>query len=91
MKQLGTMLTSYDIRCNAIAPGLYLSEVTEPLYKAQGWQTGIMSKVLFQKTSFRRQGVETTRIWLVSFCVYVGEWEAKSMGGWVFCQAAQNK
>jgi hypothetical protein len=30
------MLTPYDIRCNAIASGIYLSEMTEPLYKSQG-------------------------------------------------------
>lgn len=35
-KQLATLLVSYDIRANVIAPGLYLSEMTEKMYKAQG-------------------------------------------------------
>ncbi|EXJ94514.1 hypothetical protein A1O1_02910 [Capronia coronata CBS 617.96] len=35
-KQLATMLVSYDIRANIIAPGLYYSEMTETMYKAQG-------------------------------------------------------
>lgn len=35
-KQLATILIPYDIRANTIAPGLYLSEMTEDMYKAQG-------------------------------------------------------
>jgi len=35
-KQLATLLVPYDIRANTIAPGLYLSEMTESSYKAQG-------------------------------------------------------
>lgn len=35
-KQLATTLVPYDIRANTIAPGLYLSEMTEGSYKAQG-------------------------------------------------------
>lgn len=35
-KQLATFLTAYDIRANVIAPGLYFSEMTEGMYKAQG-------------------------------------------------------
>ncbi|KAK5199904.1 hypothetical protein LTR92_000445 [Exophiala xenobiotica] len=35
-KQLSTLLIPYDIRANVIAPGLYFSEMTEGMYKAQG-------------------------------------------------------
>ncbi|KAK5085388.1 hypothetical protein LTR05_004673 [Lithohypha guttulata] len=35
-KQLATVLVPYDIRANTIAPGLYLSEMTEGTMKAQG-------------------------------------------------------
>ncbi|EHY52675.1 Short-chain dehydrogenase/reductase PhomF [Exophiala dermatitidis] len=35
-KQLATALVPYDIRANIIAPGLYYSEMTENMYKAQG-------------------------------------------------------
>ncbi len=35
-KQLATALVPYDIRANVIAPGLYYSEMTESMYKAQG-------------------------------------------------------
>lgn len=35
-KQLATLLVPYDIRANTIAPGLYLSEMTQDSYKAQG-------------------------------------------------------
>lgn len=35
-KQLATVLVPHDIRANAIAPGLYLSEMTEGSMKAQG-------------------------------------------------------
>ncbi|KAK5060032.1 hypothetical protein LTR84_009916 [Exophiala bonariae] len=35
-KQLATSLVPYDIRANVIAPGLYLSEMTQGLYAAQG-------------------------------------------------------
>ncbi|KAI1624865.1 3-oxoacyl-reductase [Exophiala viscosa] len=35
-KQLATALVNYDIRVNVIAPGLYFSEMTEGMYKAQG-------------------------------------------------------
>lgn len=35
-KQLATILVPYDIRANAIAPGLYMSEMTESSMKAQG-------------------------------------------------------
>ncbi|KIW11970.1 hypothetical protein PV08_09244 [Exophiala spinifera] len=35
-KQLSTVLVSYDIRVNVIAPGLYLSEMTEDMYKSLG-------------------------------------------------------
>lgn len=35
-KQLATTLVPYDIRANVIAPGLYFSEMTERMYKAQG-------------------------------------------------------
>lgn len=35
-KQLATVLVPYDIRANTIAPGLYYSEMTEGMYKAQG-------------------------------------------------------
>lgn len=35
-KQLATLLTTYDIRSNIIAPGLYFSEMTEGVYAAQG-------------------------------------------------------
>ncbi|KAJ9633760.1 hypothetical protein, variant [Exophiala oligosperma] len=35
-KQLSTLLVSYDIRVNVIAPGLYLSEMTEGMYKSLG-------------------------------------------------------
>jgi NAD(P)-dependent dehydrogenase (short-subunit alcohol dehydrogenase family) len=35
-KQLATLLVPYDIRANVIAPGLYFSEMTEGMYKAQG-------------------------------------------------------
>ncbi|KAK5456188.1 hypothetical protein LTS15_005507 [Exophiala xenobiotica] len=35
-KQLATLLIPYDIRANIIAPGLYFSEMTEGMYKAQG-------------------------------------------------------
>ncbi|KAI1611131.1 3-oxoacyl-reductase [Exophiala viscosa] len=35
-KQLATALVPYDIRVNVIAPGLYFSEMTEGMYKAQG-------------------------------------------------------
>ena len=34
-KQLATMLVPYDIRANAIAPGLYLSEMTSGMMDAQ--------------------------------------------------------
>jgi NAD(P)-dependent dehydrogenase (short-subunit alcohol dehydrogenase family) len=36
MKQLATALVPYDIRANTIAPGLYYSEMTDSMYKAQG-------------------------------------------------------
>jgi len=36
MKQMSTMLVPYDIRCNVIAPGLYLSELTQGLYENWG-------------------------------------------------------
>lgn len=35
-KQLATSLVPYDIRANVIAPGLYLSEMTQGMYAAQG-------------------------------------------------------
>ncbi len=35
-KQLATLLVPYDIRANSIAPGLYLSEMTEGMMKNQG-------------------------------------------------------
>jgi NAD(P)-dependent dehydrogenase (short-subunit alcohol dehydrogenase family) len=35
-KQLATAFIPYDIRANVIAPGLYLSEMTQPMYQAQG-------------------------------------------------------
>lgn len=35
-KQLSTMLVPYDIRANAIAPGLYLSEMTQGMYQTLG-------------------------------------------------------
>ena len=35
-KQLATALVPYDIRANVIAPGLYLSEMTQSMYNAQG-------------------------------------------------------
>ena len=35
-KQLATLLVPYDIRANCIAPGLYLSEMTEGMMKSQG-------------------------------------------------------
>ncbi|KIV93997.1 hypothetical protein PV10_05162 [Exophiala mesophila] len=35
-KQLASSLVPYDIRANIIAPGLYFSEMTEDMYKAQG-------------------------------------------------------
>jgi NAD(P)-dependent dehydrogenase (short-subunit alcohol dehydrogenase family) len=35
-KQLATALVAYDIRANTIAPGLYYSEMTHSMYKAQG-------------------------------------------------------
>lgn len=35
-KQLATLLVPYDIRANSIAPGLYLSEMTEGMYKNTG-------------------------------------------------------
>ncbi|KAK7905672.1 hypothetical protein LTR67_000396 [Exophiala xenobiotica] len=34
--KLSTLLIPYDIRANVIAPGLYFSEMTEGMYKAQG-------------------------------------------------------
>jgi len=36
MKQLAVVLSPYDIRANIIAPGLYYSEMTEKMYKAEG-------------------------------------------------------
>lgn len=35
-KQLASSLIPYDIRCNTIAPGLYLTEMTGGLYERQG-------------------------------------------------------
>ena len=35
-KQLAVVLIPFDIRCNTIAPGLYLSEMTQGMYKSQG-------------------------------------------------------
>ena len=35
-KQLATLLIPYDIRANSIAPGLYLSEMTQGMMKNQG-------------------------------------------------------
>jgi NAD(P)-dependent dehydrogenase (short-subunit alcohol dehydrogenase family) len=35
-KQLAVLLIPYDIRANSIAPGLYLSEMTEGMYAKQG-------------------------------------------------------
>jgi NAD(P)-dependent dehydrogenase (short-subunit alcohol dehydrogenase family) len=35
-KQLSTLLIPYDVRVNAIAPGLYLSEMTGSMYERQG-------------------------------------------------------
>lgn len=35
-KQLSTVLTAYDVRVNVIAPGLYLSEMTQGSYERQG-------------------------------------------------------
>jgi len=35
-KQLATALIPYDIRANVIAPGLYLSEMTQAMYEKQG-------------------------------------------------------
>lgn len=37
MKQLSSSLTPYGIRTNAIAPGLYLTEMTESGYRALGY------------------------------------------------------
>ncbi|MBE7181714.1 MAG: SDR family oxidoreductase [Terriglobus roseus] len=39
-KQLSTVLTSYDVRVNVIAPGLYLSEMTGGMYEKQGKREG---------------------------------------------------
>lgn len=39
-KQLSTVLTSYDVRVNVIAPGLYLSEMTGGMYERQGKREG---------------------------------------------------
>jgi NAD(P)-dependent dehydrogenase (short-subunit alcohol dehydrogenase family) len=36
MKQMSTILVPYNIRCNVIAPGLYLSELTQDLYEKRG-------------------------------------------------------
>jgi NAD(P)-dependent dehydrogenase (short-subunit alcohol dehydrogenase family) len=35
-KMMASWLIPYDIRANSIAPGLYLSEMTAPMYTAQG-------------------------------------------------------
>lgn len=39
MKQLSTVLVDHDIRCNVLAPGLYLTELTDGMYQRRGLKT----------------------------------------------------
>lgn len=36
IKMLSTVLSSYDIRVNGVAPGLYMSEMASPMYEGRG-------------------------------------------------------
>ena len=71
-KQLATTLVPYDIRVNAIAPGLYLSEMTGGMYEKQGKREGHNVEGTWDKSIIpaTRGGDEAdmggTVVWLVS-------------------------
>lgn len=40
MKSMSTLLGKFDIRCNVIAPGLYHSEMSAPVFQQRGIESG---------------------------------------------------
>lgn len=54
-KQMATMWGKYDIRANAIAPGLYWTELSAPLFEKMGIGQGL------QEGSFSREAIPQTR------------------------------
>ncbi|OQE27632.1 hypothetical protein PENSTE_c004G05528 [Penicillium steckii] len=78
VKVLSTTLSGYDIRVNGIAPGLYLSEMSNNVFEEKGIQSGGVTEGSFPKEMIpiRRGGSEEDFAGLVV-------WMASASGGYL--------
>ena len=66
IKSMATMWGKFDIRCNVIAPGLYNSEMTEPMFEKLGIKDGTaMGKFPKEQVPMTRTGTEEEMAGLV--------------------------
>lgn len=78
VKMLATNLSSYDIRVNGIAPGLYDSEMASSVFKEQGAQYGGISE-----GSIPREMIPLTRAGSEEDFAGLILWLASNSGGYV--------
>lgn len=78
VKMLATVFGEYDIRVNGIAPGLYHSELSGPLFESRGIQGRGVAE-----GSFPREAIPATRAGAEEDIAGVVLWLASQAGGYV--------